>query len=75
MALGTHGHMKVAMNGKIASDDVICMNLYKRVYPKWNYQPVCYYRVHPNAVAATAANADSASASNGDGENMMDFMD
>ena len=38
-ALGTHGHMKVVMDKPISQQDTILMNLYKRVYPKWNYDP------------------------------------
>merc|ERR1719322_1148660 len=35
--LGTHGHMKVTMDSVISQQDTILMSLYKRVYPKWNY--------------------------------------
>ncbi|UYV69793.1 TSR1, partial [Cordylochernes scorpioides] len=37
--VGTHGMMKCKFERKIASDDVIYMNLYKRVFPKWSYEP------------------------------------
>jgi len=37
--LGTHGHMKVIMDKPISQQDTILMNLYKRVFPKWNYDP------------------------------------
>ncbi|KAK2575866.1 hypothetical protein KPH14_007238 [Odynerus spinipes] len=37
--LGTHGHMKCVFNGQLKSQDTVLMNLYKRVFPKWTYEP------------------------------------
>lgn len=36
---GTHGHMKCVFDGQLKSQDTILMNLYKRVFPKWTYDP------------------------------------
>lgn len=36
--LGTHGHMKCAFDGQLKSQDTVLLNLYKRIFPKWNYE-------------------------------------
>merc|ERR1719239_202185 len=38
-ALGTHGHMKCSFNGQLKSQDTVLLYLYKRVFPKWRYDP------------------------------------
>lgn len=34
--IGTHGAMKVLFNNVVKQTDVVCMNLYKRTFPKFN---------------------------------------
>ncbi|XP_072940361.1 pre-rRNA-processing protein TSR1 homolog [Epargyreus clarus] len=36
--LGTHGHMKCVFDGQLKSQDTVLLNLYKRIFPKWNYE-------------------------------------
>ena len=34
-SVGTHGYMKCYFNGFIKSNDTVCLNLFKRVFPIW----------------------------------------
>ena len=35
---GTKGDFKAVFDGQLANSDVICMSLYKRVFPKWQFE-------------------------------------
>ena len=45
-AVGTKGLFKATLNDQIMQHDVICMDLYKRVFPKWNTAEYDVSEVH-----------------------------
>ena len=56
---GTHGRMKCIFDGPIKSQDTVLLPLYKRVFPKLNYDPVVIpfnvyetYEIKPSILSA-----------------------
>ena len=35
-SIGTHGHMRCVFSDFVRHDDIVCMPLYKRVFPIWD---------------------------------------
>ncbi|VDP09550.1 unnamed protein product [Soboliphyme baturini] len=57
-SLGTHGYMKCAFNGKLRSQDVIFMDLYKRVFPKWTIEEFAEDSLNLNVEEESDTNFD-----------------
>jgi pre-rRNA-processing protein TSR1 len=51
-SLGTHGYLKAGFDGGIDMMDTICLNLYKRCFPKW----ATYWRDDQHAIEMSEAN-------------------
>ena len=47
LAAGTHGHMKCQFDSQLRSQDTVMINLFKRAYPRWTYDPYDPYAPIP----------------------------
>jgi len=52
-SLGLHGLMKCVFNDHLRQNDVVCMPLYKRIFPEWHEKAW-----NPNAIEQVKAKAE-----------------
>eukprot|EP01065_Artemidia_motanka_P022435 TRINITY_DN2662_c0_g1_i1.p1 TRINITY_DN2662_c0_g1~~TRINITY_DN2662_c0_g1_i1.p1 ORF type:complete len:802 (+),score=245.02 TRINITY_DN2662_c0_g1_i1:158-2563(+) len=70
-SIGTHGHMKVQFSGIIQHHDVVCMDLWKRVFPKWTTCAFSWLAEQPQD-EISAADDDEDMDGDDEGDEMME---